>query len=92
MVRRSSTSVNSGSNQAIASWITHIRAKRFCISSLARQRCASETLTFVVSGGDSVHIPTGVLHGFTNTGEVELQLLVIFPAPEFAPTAIRSAN
>jgi quercetin dioxygenase-like cupin family protein len=39
-----------------------------------------------VSAGDSVHIPTGVLHGFTNTGETELQLFVIFPAPVFAPT------
>ncbi len=43
----------------------------------------------VVTGGDSVHIPTGVLHGFTNTGDGELHLLVIFPAPEFAPTEIR---
>ena len=41
-----------------------------------------------VSGGDSVHIPTGVLHGFTNTGERELVLLVVFPAPVFAPTDI----
>ncbi len=44
---------------------------------------------FSVTAGDSVHIPTGVLHGFTNTGQTELRLFVIFPAPEFAPTAIR---
>ena len=42
-----------------------------------------------VTAGDSVHIPTGVLHGFTNSGAAELQLFVIFPAPQFAPTAIR---
>ncbi len=44
---------------------------------------------FPVSAGDSVHIPTGVLHGFTNTGSDELHLFVIFPAPMFAPTRIR---
>ena len=43
----------------------------------------------LVSGGDSVHIPTGILHGFTNTGTTELHLYVIFPAPKFAPTKIR---
>jgi mannose-6-phosphate isomerase-like protein (cupin superfamily) len=42
-----------------------------------------------VRSGDSVHIPTGLLHGFTNTGNTELHLFVIFPAPEFAPTDIR---
>ncbi len=47
---------------------------------------------FPVTVGDSVHIPTGVLHGFTNTGKVELHLFVIFPAPEFAPTAIRRST
>src|SRR5687767_9059569 len=45
-----------------------------------------------VNAGDSVHIPTGVLHGLTNTGRTELRLLVIFPAPEFAPTAIRESK
>jgi hypothetical protein len=30
-----------------------------------------------------------MLHGFTNTGETELHLFVIFPAPIFAPTDIR---
>jgi len=42
-----------------------------------------------VSAGDSVHIPPGVLHGFTNTGKTEVRLFVVFPAPEFAPTDIR---
>ena len=43
---------------------------------------------YEVSGGESVHIPTGVLHGFTNTGIGELMLFVVFPAPVFAPTDI----
>lgn len=41
---------------------------------------------FRVGAGDSVHIPAGVLHGFTNTGNIELRLYVIFPAAQFAPT------
>lgn len=45
-----------------------------------------------VETGDSVHVPTGLLHGFTNTGITELQLFVIFPAPVFAPTDIRAAS
>jgi quercetin dioxygenase-like cupin family protein len=53
----------------------------------ATVRLGDETVT--VTAGDSVHIPTGLLHGFTNTGESELHLFVIFPAPEFAPTAIK---
>lgn len=44
--------------------------------------------THAVSAGDSVIIPAGVLHGFSNTGDTELQLFVIFPAPMFAPTNI----
>lgn len=43
-----------------------------------------------VTAGDSVHIPVGILHGFTNTGETEVHLFVIFPVPEFAPTEIQS--
>jgi len=44
----------------------------------------------LVGSGDSVHIPTGVMHGFTNSGETELHLFVIFPTPTFAPTNIQS--
>jgi mannose-6-phosphate isomerase-like protein (cupin superfamily) len=47
-----------------------------------------DEVLFDVSAGDSVHIPAGVLHGFANTGETELHLFVIFPAPVFAPTDI----
>lgn len=57
------------------------------LSGEATVRLGDEYLA--VSGGDSVHIPTGMLHGFTNSGRNELQLLVIFPAPAFAPTDIQ---
>jgi mannose-6-phosphate isomerase-like protein (cupin superfamily) len=43
---------------------------------------------FDVTAGDSAHIPTGMLHGFSNTGNTELHLFVIFPRPVFAPTDI----
>jgi mannose-6-phosphate isomerase-like protein (cupin superfamily) len=39
-----------------------------------------------VGAGVSVHIPPGEVHGFNNTGEDELRLLVIFPGNEFART------
>ncbi|MCA9859332.1 MAG: cupin domain-containing protein [Thermomicrobiales bacterium] len=42
-----------------------------------------------VSAGESVHIPTGELHGFTNSGDTELHLLVVFPGSSFAPTDIQ---
>lgn len=57
------------------------------LSGAATVRLGDEFLP--VAAGESVHIPTGMLHGFTNTGEGELQLFVIFPAPTFAPTDIR---
>lgn len=44
--------------------------------------------TLILGPGDSVFIPTGILHGFTNTGPSELHVLVIFPMPHFAPTDI----
>jgi quercetin dioxygenase-like cupin family protein len=50
-------------------------------------RLGDETLK--LGSGESVFIPTGVLHGFTNTGATELRVLVIFPMPRFAPTDIR---
>jgi len=42
----------------------------------------------VVGPGESVLIPTGTVHGFTNSGTEELHVLVIFPMPHFAPTEI----
>lgn len=46
---------------------------------------------FIASSGDSVHIPIGALHGFSNSGDTELHLLVIFPGPGFATTDIKEA-
>ena len=57
------------------------------LSGQATVRLGDEVVT--VHGGDSVFIPTGILHGFTNSGAEELQLLVVFPRPEFAPTDIK---
>lgn len=39
-----------------------------------------------VGPGVSLHIPPGEVHGFTNTGDEELRLLVIFPGNTFART------
>lgn len=52
----------------------------------ATVRLGDETL--VLGPGESVFIPTGVLHGFSNSGSSELHLLVIFPMARFAPTDI----
>jgi putative monooxygenase len=50
----------------------------------ATVRLGTETL--VLGPGQSIFIPTGILHGFTNSGPGELHVLVIFPTPRFAPT------
>jgi quercetin dioxygenase-like cupin family protein len=52
----------------------------------ATVRLGTETL--VLGPGESVFIPTGIMHGFTNSGAEELHVLVIFPMPRFAPTDI----
>lgn len=39
-----------------------------------------------IGAGVSVHIQPGEVHGFTNTGQDELRLLVIFPGNAFART------
>lgn len=41
-----------------------------------------------ISAGVSLFIPTGVLHGFRNTGSERLHVMVIFPVPQFAETVI----
>lgn len=38
--------------------------------------------------GVSLFIPPGVVHGFHNTGDATLHLLVVFPTPRFAETTI----
>lgn len=44
--------------------------------------------TVPIGAGVSLFIPTGVLHGFTNTGTGPLHVIVTFPVPYFAPTDI----
>jgi quercetin dioxygenase-like cupin family protein len=38
--------------------------------------------------GRSLFIPTGLLHGFRNTGSDVMHVMVFFPIPYFAPTGI----
>jgi len=44
-----------------------------------------------VAAGVSLFIPTGVLHGFRNTGSERLHVMVFFPVPRFAETVIMEA-
>jgi quercetin dioxygenase-like cupin family protein len=44
--------------------------------------------TVAIAAETSLHIPAGVVHGFTNTGQTLLWVLVVFPVPYFAETTI----
>ena len=41
-----------------------------------------------IGPGRSLFIPTGLLHGFRNTGPDVMHVMVFFPVPYFAPTGI----
>jgi quercetin dioxygenase-like cupin family protein len=41
-----------------------------------------------IGPGRSLFIPTGLLHGFRNTGHDVMHVMVFFPVPYFAPTGI----
>lgn len=41
-----------------------------------------------IGPGCSLFIPTGLLHGFRNTGNEVMHVMVFFPVPNFAPTGI----
>jgi quercetin dioxygenase-like cupin family protein len=41
-----------------------------------------------IGPGRSLFIPTGLLHGFRNTGNEVMHVMVFFPVPYFAPTGI----
>lgn len=41
-----------------------------------------------IGPGCSLFIPTGLLHGFRNTGDDVMHVMVFFPVPYFAPTGI----
>ena len=44
--------------------------------------------TVAIESGVSLHIPAGVLHGFTNTGTTTMHVIVVFSGNVFAPTDI----
>ena len=48
--------------------------------------------TVMIAPGVSLHIPAGVLHGFTNTGTTTMHVIVVFPGNVFAPTDIVEAR
>ncbi|MGH2561374.1 MAG: cupin domain-containing protein [Thermomicrobiales bacterium] len=41
-----------------------------------------------IAVGTSLYIPAGVVHGFRNTGEDSLHVMVVFPTPAFAETTM----
>jgi|GEM_PF-641568 len=44
--------------------------------------------TVTVLPGSSIFFPTGVVHGFRNTGATEMHVIIVFPVPYFAETAL----
>jgi len=44
--------------------------------------------TVAIGAGTSLYIPPGLVHGFRNTGRETLHVLVVFPQPAFAATAM----
>lgn len=47
---------------------------------------ADETVAIVP--GSSLFIPAGVVHGFRNTGDTEMHVVIVFPVPRFAETTM----
>ena len=48
--------------------------------------------TVTISAGTSLFFPTGLLHGFRNTGTEVMHVIVVFPVPYFALTDIVEAR
>jgi quercetin dioxygenase-like cupin family protein/molybdopterin converting factor small subunit len=44
-----------------------------------------------VQAGASVFFAAGSVHGFRNTGDTEMHVIIVFPVPHFAPTTIVEA-
>jgi putative monooxygenase len=38
--------------------------------------------------GSSIFFPAGSVHGFRNTGETEMHVIIVFPVPHFAETTM----
>lgn len=41
-----------------------------------------------IGDGVTLFVPAGVVHGFSNTGNCDLEVLVVFPGPTFARTTL----
>lgn len=41
-----------------------------------------------IAAGRSLYLAAGSVHGFRNTGDDEMHVIIVFPLPEFAPTTI----
>jgi mannose-6-phosphate isomerase-like protein (cupin superfamily) len=44
--------------------------------------------TVTIEPGTSLFFPTGLVHGFRNTGADTMQVIIVFPVPYFAETTI----
>ncbi len=44
--------------------------------------------TVGIEPGCSLFFPAGVVHGFRNTGETEMHVIIVFPVPRFAETSM----
>jgi quercetin dioxygenase-like cupin family protein len=56
------------------------------LSGTGEASLGDETVT--LEPGCSLFIPAGVEHGFRNTGETEMHVVIVFPVPHFAPTTM----
>lgn len=41
-----------------------------------------------ISAGVSLYFPAGLVHGFRNTGNTPMQVIIVFPVPYFAETTL----
>jgi mannose-6-phosphate isomerase-like protein (cupin superfamily) len=44
--------------------------------------------TVAIGPGISLFIPPGVIHGFSNTGNERMHVMIVFEGPRFAETTI----
>jgi putative monooxygenase len=56
------------------------------LSGTGEASLGDETVT--LEPGCSLFIPAGVEHGFRNTGETKMHVVIVFPVPHFAPTTM----
>jgi mannose-6-phosphate isomerase-like protein (cupin superfamily) len=44
--------------------------------------------TVEIAAGVSLYFPAGLVHGFRNTGNTPMQVIIVFPVPYFAETTL----